>query len=309
MTKTKVLIMGAGGMLGSITAAVFAEDDSFEVTATIHNQNTSTEIKSKMPNAKLEVIDVSDTKVEDLVKAIGNNKWIINCIGIIKPYIHDDNFAEVLRATKVNSVFPHYLALAAEKAGAKVIQIATDCVYSGTKGKYVENDTHDAYDVYGKTKSIGEAFHPNMYHLRDSIIGPELSGHLSLMDWFVKQQKDATVGGYTNHQWNGVTTFHFAKLCIGIIKSDIKLAHMQHIIPSGMVSKYELLQSLAKEFDRTDITINKTEATTVVDRTLSTNDDAKNVEIWNAAGYSKIPTVPEMIHELSEFMTAINARS
>ena len=40
-------------------------------------------------------------------------------------------------------------------------------------GVYVETDLHDALDVYGKTKSLGECQEPNVYHLRCSIIGPE----------------------------------------------------------------------------------------------------------------------------------------
>ena len=42
------------------------------------------------------------------------------------------------------------------KPALKVIQIATDCVFDGLKGNYTEDDKHNAIDVYGKTKSLGE---------------------------------------------------------------------------------------------------------------------------------------------------------
>ena len=93
-------------------------------------------------------------------------------------------------------MLPHQLARKAESSGAKVIQIATDCVYSGKKGEYVESDEFDPLDVYGKTKSLGEVTSPGVYHLRCSIIGPEPKEHKFLLDWFLGQPKNARVNGY-----------------------------------------------------------------------------------------------------------------
>ena len=174
-------------------------------------------------------------------------------------------------------------------------------MFSGQKGKYVESDPHDALDVYGKSKSLGEAYFPNMYHLRCSIIGPELTSHLSLLDWFLHQPRGAEVSGYTNHHWNGVTTLHFARLCRGIIKANLKLPHVQHLVPSGLISKADILKAFAKAFDRQDIKIKPAPANVVIDRTLTTNDVKLNQAIWQAAGYPKPPTIEQMIKELAEF--------
>jgi dTDP-4-dehydrorhamnose reductase len=167
-------------------------------------------------------------------------KRVINCAGVIKPYCND-----VARAVKVNALFPYYLP-------PGTIQIATDCVYTGKKGNYVETDPHDALDVYGKTKSLGEAAH--LINLRCSIIGPEINSHLSLLDWFLAQKSE--VSGFSNHFWNGVTTYHFAKIVKGILGTKKKLPILQHIVPTGVVTKAELLQILAEEFNH-DININK----------------------------------------------------
>lgn len=207
--------------------------------------------------------------------------WIINCIGKIKPYCDD-----VERAIRVNALFPYTLP-------ANTIQIATDCVYSGKKGNYVETDEHDATDVYGKTKSLGEASH--IKHLRCSIIGPEIKGHTSLMDWFFAQEK---ANGYTNHMWNGITTYHYAKIVEGVIRKGIVLPHLQHIVPANKISKANLLRCLAKEFKK-NIPVTDVEADVVIDRTLDTHNKAKNKEIWKAAGYDKPPTIEEMIQELA----------
>lgn len=209
--------------------------------------------------------------------------WIINCAGIIKPYCDD-----VVRAIKVNALFPHTLP-------PKTIQIATDCVYSGKKGKYVESDPHDALDVYGKTKSLGEASH--IKNLRCSIIGPEEKTHTSLLDWFLAQEGE--VNGFTNHLWNGITTYHFAKIVQGAIREGVELPPVQHIVPANSVTKAELLRIIAKAYKK-KITVNDIEAPEAVDRTLDTHNKAMNRRLWKAAGYDKPPTIEEMVEELSK---------
>lgn len=206
---------------------------------------------------------------------------IINCIGKIKPYCED-----VEGAILVNALFPHTLP-------KESIQIATDCVYSGRKGNYVETDSHDALDVYGKTKSLGEA--PHLNNLRCSIIGPEKKNHLSLLDWFLDQE---VVNGFTNHLWNGITTLHFSRIVQGIIREGIELPTLQHIVPANVLTKAELLTCIAKEFDK-NIPVIATEAMIPIDRTLHTINPDLNNKLWRAAGYPEPPTIQHMIKELA----------
>jgi dTDP-4-dehydrorhamnose reductase len=98
-----------------------------------------------------------------------------------------------------------------------------------------------------------------------------------------------------------VTTFHFAKLCIGIINGDIIIDHLQHIIPNGDIAKADILKVFAKAYSRGDITVNPINAEKVIDRTLSTNNQELNMKIWEASGYKQIPTVEEMIMEMAEW--------
>jgi len=208
--------------------------------------------------------------------------WIVNCIGKIKPWCGD-----IPSAIKVNALFPHALP-------ANTIQIATDCVYSGLKGKYVESDPHDATDVYGKTKSLGEA--PHIKNLRCSIIGPEIKTHTSLLDWFLQQTE---ANGFTNHLWNGITTLAFSKIAQGAIREGIQLPQLQHVVPADVVTKAELLRIIAKAYKK-KIKVTDTEANEAIDRTLDTHNKAKNRELWKAAGYEKPPTIEEMITEMSQ---------
>jgi dTDP-4-dehydrorhamnose reductase len=301
MSKPKVVILGSTGMLGSITLDSFEKSGNFELIATYRNKAEAESLIAAYPSVDFRLLDAETSSVENIKAAINGAEWVVNAIGVIKPYIHDDNPNEVERAIRVNSLFPHLLGEAASSNSAKVIQIATDCVYSGEKGNYVESDVHDALDVYGKSKSLGESYQEVVHNIRCSIIGPELKGHLSLMDWFLGQEKDTEVNGFTNHQWNGVTTLHYARLCQGIIKNNVALPHIQHIVPGNLITKANLLKAFGKEYNRADITVNSVEAPKVIDRTLSTENEKANLEIWKAAGYDTPPTVEQMVAEIATY--------
>ncbi|HJY98678.1 MAG TPA: SDR family oxidoreductase [Patescibacteria group bacterium] len=300
MIKKKVVILGATGMLGSMLLDKFVKDGEFEVVATYRDQKSLKLVKNKYPQVKFRKLDAQKADLKRILTAIKGTKWIVNAIGITKPNIHDNDAREVQRATVVNVLFPHLLTDAAKKINAQVIQIATDCVFSGQESRYVETDWHDCLDVYGKTKSLGEVFGENIYHLRCSIIGPELKSHSSLLDWFLGQPKGARINGFTNHKWNGITSLHFAMICMAIIKGETKLPHVQHILPASEVSKAQLLRIVAKEFRRNDVIIKDTKAPVAINRTLSTNNKRLNQRIWRLAGYKNPPSIQRMVRELAQ---------
>lgn len=284
-------------MLGSMVLDVFQQTEHKILTFTrLQDQSHPTHINNKF-------IDAEKTTFHELQTLLRDTDWVINCIGIIKPYIRDNNLKEVARAIYVNSLFPNSLAQAIQGSKTKIIQIATDCVFSGKTGGYVETDSHDAADIYGKSKSLGEVVAENFYHLRVSIIGPEKKTHKSLLDWVLTQPINAQLKGFTNHTWNGITTLHFAKICLGIINHNIPLKNLQHIVPKNGLNKYEMIGYFKKYFNRNDLKIEKFETPQSIHRTLKTNYIDSNKKIWNAAGYPEIPTIEDMIKELSLYST------
>ena len=297
----KVIILGGSGMLGSMVVDYLSRDPDLEVTATVRTEALAGKCSEQLPDVSWQLFDADASDLWNALGVIDGHDWVINAIGITKPLIHDDNAFEVERAVRINSLLPHLIARRAQTSGARVLQIATDCVYSGSKGRYVESDEHDALDVYGKTKSLGEVPAPHVHHLRCSIIGPEPREHKFLLDWFLGQPQNAGVNGYVNHRWNGMTTLHFAKLCHGIITHNTTMPHQQHVISTGEVTKCELLQCFARHFHREDVSITSTEAAVVVDRTLGTTNEALNRELWTAAGYPDPPSVLQMVAELARY--------
>lgn len=265
--KTKVLVLGSSGMLGSMVFHYLSDNPNLQVKGTTRKSTT-----------KIKIFFDAEKLVEGKTRAnFSNFDYIINCIGIIKPFCQDNDPEGVLRAIKVNALFPNKLSEVLSKKNVKVIQIATDCVYSGQKGSYVETDKHDPIDVYGKTKSLGEVFSDtNFLNIRCSIIGPEQGTSKSLLEWFLHQKTGSELQGFDHHKWNGVTTLQFAKLCEKIIMKNKfatlrKTDYLHHFVPNSLVSKYELLKLFNEVFEK-DYKIKKVDNSgSPVDRSLSTN--------------------------------------
>ena len=280
-----VLLVGANGMLGHMVEQVLNSSD-LNVLSTSRDRSTHGNLR----------FDVETDDIRDVLNET-KPRFVVNAIGIIKPRIDESDAGSVRTAVRVNSLFPIDLANAASAVEAHVIQIATDCVYSGTGSFYDEAAPHDPTDVYGKTKSLGEVPAENVLHLRASIIGPEFGRSTSLWEWVRGNPENSELSGYTNHLWNGVTTFHFGRLCAGIIQSDQRQSGVRHVVPSNALTKAELVREIAAVSGRNDLIVNDTEAPVAINRTLSTNNDDFNTSIWSLAGYDSPPTVEQMVRE------------
>ena len=288
-----VLVLGASGMLGQ---GVLSALKGYEghIQASVRRG----ESVPGFPDVETLMFDASAQDIRSLTAVIKPGTLIVNCIGIIKPYIHDGNQFEREVATRINGLFPYDLARFAESEGHEVVQIATDCVYSGLRGLYSEGDDFDALDVYGKSKSLGEVPSPSMMHIRVSIIGPEIGRSTSLFEWVRNQPSNAVIGGFTDHLWNGVTTFHFGKVVRGVAESNGFKAGTYHLTPGDIVTKETLVRLIANSASRNDLTIQPKESGNPINRTLKTTNQSLNKTLWAKAGYSDPPTIEKMLSEI-----------
>jgi dTDP-4-dehydrorhamnose reductase len=295
----KVLILGGNGMLGAALVRWFAAQPDLAVQATNRAGLAPAQLVRVTESVKWAALDVDHASVASLTVLCSGFDLVINAIGRIKQRICDTSLMDREIALRANALFAVMLARAAEATGCKVVQIATDCVYSGASGHYVETDRHDATDLYGLSKSLGEVVSPNVINLRCSIVGLELASSFSLLNWFLAQKPNATIQGYTNHYWNGVTTLHFSKICHGLLNSGWSGATNAHVVPADSLTKFELLQIFARNFSRMDITIVPIEVSQSIDHTLSTTNFTLNTELWRNAGYFNPPTIKDMIKEFA----------
>ncbi len=241
--------------------------------------------------------DVLKNKTQELFENQPSFDYCINAVGVIRQLIQESDVQSIGVAQKINRDFSQELASASKSLKIKTIQIATDCVFSGLQGNYLETSPHTPTDVYGRSKSEGEKLSENLMHIRCSIIGRELRSQNSLMDWLLSQPENSRVQGFINHLWNGVTTYHFAKVVLGVIAGGTFKKGTFHLVPADTVSKFDILNDIADSFNRLDLEIAPFEAEIDIDRTLGTISESRNSGFWVGAGYSEAPTIKEMIEE------------
>jgi dTDP-4-dehydrorhamnose reductase len=279
----KVLVLGPSGMLGHVMVDVLRASNFEVVTAGRSNSDIQLDARAK---------EHTDARLNGF-------EYIVNCIGLITHNIDEEKSDSVAEAELINTEFPKRLTAFAEEVGSKVIQIATDCVFSGAKGNYVESDIHDATDVYGLTKSAGEVVSENVMHLRASIVGKELKSKKSLLEWVLGQPEGAYIQGYIDRRWNGVTTIAFSKVVAGILQSNSFSPGTWHLVPKDEVSKFELVSLFAESFGRADLQVTASESGLAKDMTLSTEHPEANHRLWEAAGYQQIPAIRQLIAEIA----------
>ncbi|MDE2489559.1 MAG: sugar nucleotide-binding protein [Elusimicrobia bacterium] len=299
----KIVVLGAGGMLGHMVLDVLAREKDLQAVATARAEAGAA--KAAYPEVSWRALDAEAATDGELAAVLRGAGYAVNCIGLIKQRMDETKAADVERAIRVNALFPQRLGRAAADAGVRVLQIATDCVYSGARGSYRESDPHDALDVYGKTKSLGECRASSMSHLRSSIVGPELGEGPSLLSWFLSRPRGESLKGFVDHRWNGVTTLHFARLCAGVVRAGLKPGALRHVVPADAVTKHELLDLFARAYGRGDLSIAASRSGAAVDRTLATDDSRANAELWKAAGYDAPPTISRMVEELAQYKTLV----
>lgn len=184
------------------------------------------------------LLDVSDKKLFDKFVIDSNPDFIVNCIGVL---IQGSN--NIGNAIYLNSYLPHQLKKICKIINAKLIHISTDCVFSGDRGKYTEEDVKDGHGIYSQTKILGEINDNTNITLRTSIVGPELkSSGEGLFHWFMKQEE--AILGFTKTIWSGVTTIELAKAVKWVI--DFNITGLYHVTNNSSISKYELLKLFQK---------------------------------------------------------------
>ena len=247
----KILVLGATGMLGHKMLQVLGS--SFDdVQGTMRGTLGDPRYGAIRGFASGRVVENFDASRLDELRALLDDlrpDVVVNCIGMIKQRAEG---SDAIRNIELNAILPHATANHISRWGARMIHFSTDCVFSGRKGNYTEDDPSDAEDIYGKSKYLGEALPENALVLRTSIIGRELVHSDSLLEWFIRQNH-GKVRGFRRAWWSGVTTNHLAAQVAKFIGMYPQLTGLYQV-SSGKISKFDLLQ-LVREAYHLDIEI------------------------------------------------------
>lgn len=242
----KILVLGGSGMLGHKIVQRLARTGN-ETWWTLRGDTSDPglapvpELRGNHAITKVNATDID--AVEAIVRRVRPDA-VVNCVGVIKQRAEA---LDPIQAITINSLLPHRLAALVGQWGARLIHFSTDCVFSGSRGGYDEDDPIDAEDLYGRSKALGEAGAPHALTIRTSIIGRELRHHLSLLDWFLSQN-NKHVHGYTRAWWSGVTTNHLADVVTMLLEQHAALRGVYQL-SGGKISKYELLLLLRDSYD------------------------------------------------------------
>jgi len=288
---TNIAIIGTQGMLGSAVSRYLSEK-KFRILEI----NSSGITQGNIQVAKF---DITQDNMDKLEKYLSGIDFVVNCAGLIRHKINEKSLTSLSDLIEINSLFPFELSKLSHKLNFKVFQPATDCVYSGLKGNYSESDTKDPVDLYGYSKVLGEHIDMNLLTFRCSLIGRELSTKLEFLEWVLSHSPENSLNGFTNHHWNGVTTLAFAKIVCGLIEGEKFTPGTFHVLPNDSVSKFELAKIISINFGMTDTEMTQSQSPKAINRTLATNFEQFNSDLWKAAGYNKVPTISEMVKEYS----------
>lgn len=235
----KYLVLGAGGMAGHMISHYLIEQG--EEVEGLERRN--------LDYCKTYVLDA--IHFDELQKIIEHNKYdiIINCIGLLNQNAEDNVDLAIL----LNSYLPHFLAKVTKNMKTRVFQMSTDCVFSGKRGHYTENDFPDGETFYDRTKALGELNDEKNLTFRNSIIGPDINENgIGLFNWFMKQ--DGEFNGFEKSIWTGVTTLTLAK---AMHKASYeKLTGLYNLVNNEVISKYGLV-NLFNKYSNKCLTIHK----------------------------------------------------
>jgi dTDP-4-dehydrorhamnose reductase len=272
-------------MLGHKLCQVFRL--RFETWATVRRHLEPNRLKGVFDGVGIES-GIDANHFDSIAQAIDRiqPEVVVNCIGIIKQL---REARDPILSLMINSVLPHRLMNFCQARGMRLIQISTDCVFSGRKGYYRETDPADAEDLYGRSKLLGEIECEGGLTIRTSIIGRELATQHGLVEWFLSN-RGKCVRGFTQAIYSRFPTVVLARLLQDVIERQPNLCGLYHV-SSAPISKYELLVLLRAAYG--------IQVEIEPDTEFACNRALDSTRFW-AAVKSAPPPWPEMIHALAE---------
>ena len=242
--QTNILIFGASGMLGSALMKHFIKKKEFNVYGTVRSKSSVENCSALFLSRCLYNIDVELEKDIDNAFSKAKPDIVINCIGLVKQLSESNDPLSVL---PINSLLPHKLSKMCASHNARLIHFSTDCVFSGKVGMYKESDNPDAIDLYGMSKYIGEVADKHCITLRTSIIGHELNGNRSLIDWFLGEE--GSINGFKKAIFSGLPTKEIANIIEKFVIPSSELHGLYHL-SAEPIDKYKLLSMVANTYSK-----------------------------------------------------------
>lgn len=273
----RFLVIGCNGMAGHMIS-VYLKEAGHDVIGYARSES------QYVPTV---LGDAADALLMKKTITEGRYNVVVNCVGLLNQFAENNH----AKAVYLNSYFPHYLADITADTDTQIFQISTDCVFSGAKGGYTEDDLPDGRTFYDRSKALGELDDGKNLTLRQSIVGPDIkTSGIGLLNWFLQQS--GRVNGYVSAIWTGQTTLQLAKTIEAAAKERIHGIH--NMVPDSCISKYDLLKLFNQHIRSEKIEIEAYQGA-VVDKSLCRTN--RNFDY-------QIPSYEQMVIELGDWMRA-----
>ena len=238
----RVMVIGATGTLGHRLCLDWAE--RFECWGTVRAPVEDPVAELLAPVRLIAGISAEDPDTLRSALERARPDVVVNCVGAVK---QAEEGQQPIPAIRINSLFPHELAAACRESSARMIHVSTDCVFSGERGRYSEQDVPDAADLYGRSKLLGEISGEGLLTLRTSLIGRELRSSLGLLEWLISN-RGGSVKGFSRAVFSGLTTIALASE-IGVVIEEHPGLHGIWHLASEPIDKLELLTELERALE------------------------------------------------------------
>lgn len=273
--KVKFLVLGATGMAGHVIS-LYLHEQGHDVTAFSKNGVSF----CKNINGDAMEKEFITSMLQD-----GDYDVVINCIGVLNQACDK----EPANAVYLNSYLPHLIADTLREKNVKLIQMSTDCVFSGKAGPYSEQSFPEGNTFYDRTKALGEIVDNKNLTFRNSIIGPDMKKEgIGLFNWFMQQEE--SINGYTKAMWTGVSTLTLAKAMEKVSVENV--IGIYHLVNNESISKFNLLRLFNKYMKNGRLTIQRSEAVNL-DKSLINNRTDFSFEV---------PTYEQMVIEMRDWI-------
>lgn len=237
----RILILGVSGMVGHMAYRILSARHDTLGTCRGRYADHPALPRVLPPERCLDQVDATDApRLREAIRA-ARPDVLLNCVGLTP---HKAGPGDTQALVRLNGSLPHELAAEVEAWGGRLIQVSTDCVFSGRKGGYAPSDPPDPVDAYGRSKVLGEVVRGPHLTLRTSVVGRQLAGAEGLFEWFLSR-RGGVVRGFVHAIYSGLTTRAFASLLVRLLDRHPSLAGLYHVA-SAPISKYDLLTGLAR---------------------------------------------------------------
>lgn len=271
----RFLILGCNGMAGH-TISLYLKEQGHDVLGF-----------DRRPSGLVDSVSGDAMDAAFIKELIGKDKFdtVINCIGLLNQFAENNKAG----AAYLNAFFPHQLAQLTEGTKTQIIHMSTDCVFSGKRGQYTEDDFRDGTTFYDRSKALGEIENDKDLTMRQSIVGPDINpSGIGLLNWFMQQHGE--VLGYTGAMWTGQTTLQLAKTMEAAAKER---AHgLINTVPDKSISKCDLLKLFNEYIRKEKVTI------IPVDKMAAD----KSLKRTNWEFEYRIPDYEKMVSELADWI-------